>query len=309
MPRRPPAVPVHTIGQHCADGDVRDFKVAPFDETACTVAELHECHRHDFFEIVWLKSGAGVHQIDLRDFPYRGSVAFLLAPGQIHRLLPARRADGYVVKFRPALFGDGDPFLDDLLETFLPEADPAHSPVIPIPRHLHAQFEDMFAHMTDEFLAQQRDSHHIFGSFLRILLTQLGRLKRRHDDDARLALDGSHALYRALRLAIERHHRAEHSVNGYARRLRATPRQLNRVAREFAGRSVGALIADRLALAAQRELYHGNASVKALSYALGFADPAYFTRFFRRHTGESPRAFRERAALRRPPGADSTAAP
>lgn len=307
MPRRPSNPPVHTIGQHCADGDVRDFKVASFDETACTVAELHERHRHDFFEIVWLKSGAGIHQIDLCDHAYRGSVAFMLAPGQIHRLLPERRAEGYVVKFRPALFGPGDPFLDYLLETFLPEANPAHSPVIPVPRHLHAQFEDMFAHMTDEFAAQQRDSHHIFGAFLRILLTQLNRLKRRHDDAARLGLDEGHALYRALRLAIERHHRTEHSVNAYARRLRATPRQLNRVAREFAGRSISTLIADRLALAAQRELYHGAASVKSLAYALGFADPAYFTRFFRRHTGESPREFRERASLRRPPAANAGA--
>jgi AraC family transcriptional activator of pobA len=35
--------------------------------------------------------------------------------------------------------------------------------------------------------------------------------------------------------------------------------------------------------------------VKDIAEALGFSDPAYFTRFFKRQTGLSPAAFRTRA--------------
>jgi len=35
-------------------------------------------------------------------------------------------------------------------------------------------------------------------------------------------------------------------------------------------------------------------SVNEIAYALGFGDPAYFTRFFSRLAGDSPRAFRRR---------------
>ncbi|NVO07838.1 MAG: AraC family transcriptional regulator, partial [Rhodoferax sp.] len=38
-----------------------------------------------------------------------------------------------------------------------------------------------------------------------------------------------------------------------------------------------------------------SASIKQLSFALGFADETYFGRFFRKHTGLSPREFRAQA--------------
>lgn len=308
MSRRLSNVPIHAIGQHCAGHEVRDFKAGSFEQTACTNAEFEERHRHDFFEVVWLKNGRGIHQIDLRDHPYQGSVVFVLSPGQIHHLRPATHSEGYLVKFRPSIFGPGDPFLDLLLETFMPDTDPRASPVIPLPKFLHAHFEDMFSGMVDEFNAPQRDSHHVSASYLRILLTRLHRLRRDGSERGGLGHDQLHTAYRALRVALERHHRAEHTVRGYARMTKISPRVLSRAAQRYAGKSIRRLIADRLVLEAQRELYHGDGSVKALSYALGFSDPAYFTRFFRKQTGESPQMFRRRIRVRfQPLNADNEA--
>ena len=45
---------------------------------------------------------------------------------------------------------------------------------------------------------------------------------------------------------------------------------------------------------AKRQLHYTSSPVSEIAYALGFEDPAYFTRFFSRLTGESPRAFRGR---------------
>jgi AraC family transcriptional activator of pobA len=51
----------------------------------------------------------------------------------------------------------------------------------------------------------------------------------------------------------------------------------------------------RILLEAKRQLCYTSNSVSEIAYALGFDDPAYFTRFFSQRTGTSPRTFRRRA--------------
>lgn len=57
-----------------------------------------------------------------------------------------------------------------------------------------------------------------------------------------------------------------------------------------------ALIDTRLVLEAKRLLAHSDATTAKIAVALGFRDPAYFARFFRRHVRQPPSAFR--AAIR-----------
>jgi AraC family transcriptional activator of pobA len=56
------------------------------------------------------------------------------------------------------------------------------------------------------------------------------------------------------------------------------------------------LIQQRLALEARRRLVFRAHPVQGIAAELGFKDPAYFSRFFRRHCGMSPAEFRRRQA-------------
>jgi AraC family transcriptional activator of pobA len=68
------------------------------------------------------------------------------------------------------------------------------------------------------------------------------------------------------------------------------------------GQSPIQLIHARIVLEAKRQLHYTDRPINEIAFALGFDDPAYFTRFFTRLSGASPRAFRrkgpERAAAR-----------
>jgi AraC family transcriptional activator of pobA len=50
----------------------------------------------------------------------------------------------------------------------------------------------------------------------------------------------------------------------------------------------------RLVLEARRRLIYAASSVSSIAADLGFKDPAYFSRFFRRHLGIGPLDFRRR---------------
>jgi AraC-like DNA-binding protein len=48
----------------------------------------------------------------------------------------------------------------------------------------------------------------------------------------------------------------------------------------------------RMLVEAERQLRYTAMSVSQVAYYLGFEDPAYFSRFFRRRTGLPPKSFR-----------------
>jgi AraC family transcriptional regulator, transcriptional activator of pobA len=99
---------------------------------------------------------------------------------------------------------------------------------------------------------------------------------------------------RRFRQLIESQYLNHRPVSHYARQLSVSETTLNRLCRSLAGATAFDLIQRRLGLEARRRLVYAASSVNAIARELGFKDPAYFSRFFRRHSGVSPNEFRRR---------------
>jgi AraC family transcriptional activator of pobA len=97
-----------------------------------------------------------------------------------------------------------------------------------------------------------------------------------------------------LNALIGSHYREHRPAAFYADKLGVSVTHLNRIARAGKGRSMNALLTERLISEAQRNLVFSLLSIQQIAYDLGFSDPAYFIRVFTRVTGETPGAFRER---------------
>ena len=92
---------------------------------------------------------------------------------------------------------------------------------------------------------------------------------------------------------IEDNFREHRSLSFYAHVLEVTTRHLTLLCRRQFGLSAQAIIHDRLVLEAKRILAYTPASIAHVAQDLGFRDPAYITRFFAHHVGETPTAFRK----------------
>jgi len=104
---------------------------------------------------------------------------------------------------------------------------------------------------------------------------------------------GSGAVER-FRALLEARLGTEHRVAAYARAVGLTPGHLSALCRRDLGRTAGACVRDRLALEAKRLLLHTDMTAAEVADRLGFGDPAYFARFFRREAGSPPSAYRAR---------------
>ncbi|WP_276326062.1 helix-turn-helix domain-containing protein [Palleronia marisminoris] len=85
---------------------------------------------------------------------------------------------------------------------------------------------------------------------------------------------------------------ARRPVGDYAREIGVSAEHLGRITRAMAGQSPAQFIDARRMQEARRHLAYTRLSVASVAHALGYDDPAYFSRAFRRAEGVSPSAYR-----------------
>lgn len=284
--------PVWEIFRHCEDTGLPYFKITSFSNIVCTAAEFSSRHRHGYFEIIWIKSGTGVHQVDMQEFAYSGPAVFVLSPGQIHRIIEQSPTEGDVIKFQAAVFPSEKEFKQYVLDTCLFDNISA-CPVLTVPPASAAEIAGIFAALTAEYSEPVHDSGEVISSYLKILITRLNRIKRTGVDEHLIVNNPQYDLFRRFKVAVEQQYKKLHGVQEYADLLEVPARNLNAVSRKYADKSAGAIIQERLLLEARRSLYHDTLTIKEICYDLGFEDPGYFTRFFKKHTGIAPQLYKQ----------------
>ncbi len=101
-----------------------------------------------------------------------------------------------------------------------------------------------------------------------------------------------HSLVARFRARIDERFRLREPIADYAEALGTSESRLRVACARVAALSPAAMLDQRAMLDAKRALLYTNLSVAEVGYSIGFSDPAYFTRFFTRHAGVSPRAYR-----------------
>ena len=121
----------------------------------------------------------------------------------------------------------------------------------------------------------------------------ISRLAENQQADENVSANRKTDLVERFRTLVNKSSTSALSVNDYAEKLGVTPSHLRRLSHEVLGQSPLSVINKRLIVVAQRELAYSTMSVQQIAYMLGFDDSAYFSRFFKKHSGKTPSQFRE----------------
>jgi AraC family transcriptional activator of pobA len=257
-------------------------------EATIGAGPVREPHRHDYHELIWVRAGTGQHLIDGAPVPVRPGTVTVIGRGAVHvferaegltgavlrfgdeLLLGGRIAPGWLLAGRggrtvPVPGGDADR-LEDALRAIAAEAARPHDPYS----------ADLLRHLVSAVLLWIERWYDAV------------RTERREQDDAEVQL---HRRFAAL---LERDFRSHHDAAHYARALAVPPAALSRALGLVTGRSTKELVTDRVMLEAARLLRFTDAGVGEVAHATGFSDPLYFSRAFKRHSGEAPMAYRDR---------------
>ena len=117
---------------------------------------------------------------------------------------------------------------------------------------------------------------------------------RRDIDKGERAINRNRSIFNTFCNLLAAHYREQHEVAFYAEKAHLTTRHFSVIIKEVMGISASDYIEQYLAIQAKNLLTsRPDLSVQQISYHLGFAESPSFSRFFKRHTGVTPKDFRQ----------------
>lgn len=246
-----------------------------------------DVHRHDFYLILLIEKGKGQHAIDFIPYPVADNSLFFMRPGQVHELRLKSHCTGYLIEFSPAFYNTSAP----AGAIFRKVSHKNHC-------KLQAKRFERIAALADQLMEEyeQRDENYqqAIKAHLALLFIELLRQsKNPHAVNKDKAVYAHDKLEEFMDLLEQNYTRLKKPAD-YAALLHLSNYQLNALTRATVDKSSSAVITDYLVLEAKRQLLATTDQVNQIAYNMGFQDPSYFIRFFKKHTGSSPQEFRIR---------------
>ena len=244
-------------------------------------------HRHGgFFQIFTILEGGGELVGEETVERFEAPCLIFIPAGAVHGFRFAHESDGTVLTIR------GD-HLEEVVT-----ADRRFAPFFGEPLILRLDADDNsirhIRHGLDrvrgELSGKEAGRMTLVSALLTDILICLARQGVPAASERTESRDG--ARMRELNDLIDTHLAEHRPLAFYAERLGISPTHLNRLCRLHFGESVQAFVDRKLVAAARRELVFSPFPAKDVAFALGFTDPAYFSRFFRKKTGVTPGRYR-----------------
>ena len=96
-------------------------------------------------------------------------------------------------------------------------------------------------------------------------------------------------------LDLSMNYRRERGVGFYAERLHITPKYLSGIVKEVSGRHATEWIEEVVISEAKNMLTNSSLTIQEISNELNFCNQSFFGKYFKEHTGQSPKSFRAAA--------------
>lgn len=100
-------------------------------------------------------------------------------------------------------------------------------------------------------------------------------------------------LFNHFMMLVERDYRLSRDVNYYARLMNITPKYLTLIVRQVTDHTPKAIIDQYVVLQIKMQLQHTTQSIKEIAWEYHFSDTSFFCRYYKKHTGMTPRQVRE----------------
>jgi AraC family transcriptional regulator, transcriptional activator of pobA len=247
-----------------------------------------EPHAHPAYgQVIFVRNGRGVMNLEGSNVPFEGPCALLLPTDCVHGLDYEHDADRWVVTVEVAYLAQINAKLREFIALWaLPR-------VIPLDQSdtLHKLIESLKEEVESDEVG------HVVGTeaLLTTLLLTLVRAASLEDTGSDNAVRNDIRLVERFRKLIDAHFRENLPLQDYASMMAVSLVQLRAACASAAEQSPTKMIHARIITEAKRNLIFGDMSVEQIAFGLGFADAAYFTRFFRREVGQAPSQFRTAA--------------
>lgn len=278
----------------------KDFSVDPIyvDDIQQSSTKNHgriHLHRHDdLVHLILIQDGHGEMQLGEQRYQFDRTSLIIIPPGEVHSFKVEDNIKGLLITLAPHILVKFIPVSEEYLSLMEQACFLEHSEIQPF----YSSLEALFGGMKGEYNRREQGYALALLSQIGQLLVAVLRIKQWQSRTELVQTQEEKNLwfYRQYQTLVSQHFFEHKSVTDYAVQLRISTTHLNRVCRFVANKSALQVIHDRIMHEAKINLTYTFSSISDIAYKLGFEDVSYFSRFFKRQVGVSPKDFiKERA--------------
>jgi len=281
-------IPKYALEPDPATGN-KMFKVNKVDHSMSkTRSDFLVPHRKAFYFFALVRQGSSRHWIDMTPYTLRPDTFYFTTPHQVQLKEEAAPLTGTIMAFTEEFLAlEGNSLLKQL-------------PIIQNPHNGHElalkpediQFlQDTLNKIYKESRTKNNWQHGMLIAYMHVLLIYVSRLYTEQFSQVELSPD--RVFLKKYLSRIEESYTELHDVAAYADMLNISAGHLSELVKRQSGKPAIAHIHERLILEAKRLLFHTEQPIKEIAFQLGFTDPSYFNRFFRRITAHTPVEYRQ----------------
>lgn len=248
------------------------IKVTPFRQDI----RKTEPHKHkNYFEIIYLSKGKGTHSIDNNSFQIQPPIIFFVRKEQVHHWDIKTIPKGYVIIIKKEFI---EKSYDNELKNLLSKLSGQTSLQLTVPKTIEQVF----------YLLTQENNFTIIEGLLKAIFAKILETAKPLTNKTKITSN----LFQSFKDLLSKTDELKNSVAHYANLLNTTPQNLNSICRKNANQSASDILAEYIISEAKRLLHYTDNTISEMAFSLGFKDSSHFVKYFKRHIGKTPQAFR-----------------
>ncbi|MEX6626802.1 helix-turn-helix domain-containing protein [Tenacibaculum salmonis] len=255
-------------------------------EKACIVNKPTQINTYKIF---WIKEGNGTYHIDFERYSFNSGVLFFLSPGQVFSVTSEKVKEAYQLSFDQDFYcvqaHDSEISCNGVLFNNVYE-----TPFVKPSKKDSQKLDFIIDSLVDEFENTKTAKYDMLQAYLKQFIIHSVRIKKEYN---LIKEDDETKLFKDFSLLVSQNFKKLHSVSDYANRLGISPKSLTKHFQKINSKTPSDFIKNRIIIEAKRQLLYSTDAIKYIAFDLGFNDPAYFSRFFTKATGQSPKQFQK----------------
>ncbi len=247
---------------------------------------IHTPHKHDFFLVVLFTNGTGTHEVDFTSYKVTPGTVFMLRPGQTHNWKLSKDIDGYIF-FHSKDFYDTSS-ISQKIQDYPFFSSIYNPPIITLKNKSKEKLASLFIEIKKE---NEEDNLLKFQKLHTLTTLAYIELTRSYQTQTPIQSTLYQLKVKQLEDLIDKHYKTIKYPYQYADMMAISEKHLNRICRSCLNKTTTDLITDRIILEAKRSLTHTQLSINQIAESIGYVDASYFSRMFKKRTGENALSF------------------
>jgi AraC family transcriptional activator of pobA len=275
---------------------ISQFDISPLAKAGIHILNMQEeireehdistPHRDSHFLLMLATSGHFELNIDFKEVSFSNPTLFCVFPEQVHNIVKVQKPKGWIISFDPAIIDEEIKHLFESRFDNPMSLEPASDFYLSSVTLLHLM-EKSQSSIINKY--SNKSIHALLTAFLNSIASNLvftTAIESKNENRSTVIKDAFNQL-------LKQHFKNWKQPAQYASELAISVAHLNDTIKALTGSPVSIHIQQASIFEAKRQLYFTNKSVKEIGYEVGYNEPVYFGKLFKKITNLTPLAFRQ----------------